>query len=383
MDAMNTVDIVEAPTGSSTGQMRSQVLISSNCDMEAPSPQTQILNSVGAVNYQEMLETKYLNCIHCPMCCRLFLRPEFRSMGGERKEWVSVAVTDVRDFVTTRWCKPMFQEAIIAGLANIKGDVPVCAGCAGFVRRNKRVKDPTLPTHQAVNYIMSGGSKLSPSVKTVTHCIESLAYHFPNNPMLRQASGLAERVQLIIKHQELFYAPTEGHDYLCMLRWVAEGSQHFIVDANFARIVRKYIETHEPEKDWWADKAPPAAACMNCLSSLFKPLRDRIDAIVLPLRKKECRGYSSVLAFSSPKPEVKINQGVDAIQAKGVIIDGATAFCTQCRGVSLLSYEYDCLVKTAAGGYGITPFTDVYYDRVVRLAEAKPTEGRKRKALGI
>jgi hypothetical protein len=27
------------------------------------------------------------------------------------------------------------------------------------------------------------------------------------------------------------------------------------------------------------------------------------------------------------------------------------------------------LVKTAAGGYGITPFTDVYYQRIVRMAE--------------
>jgi len=335
----------------------------------------QILNSAAVGKYQEMLELKYANSMPCLICSRLYQRPDCRTMGDDRKDWVSISVTELRDFTATKWRKPPFQKALEATLAKLNGMVLVCTHCAGFVRRNQREQAKILPMHLALNHIMSGGCEQSPPTKMLTHCIESLAYRFPSNPLLQQEHGdelvgLPERIQLIIKHQEIFFETSkENHDYLCFLRWIVEGSQHFMVDANFARKVRKYVEENEEVKDWWAEKAPTTATCRNCLSSRFKPLRDRINEIVSPIRKKEARGYSSVVVFSSPNPEIKISKGVNAVEDSGIIIDGATAFCTQCRGVSLISYEYDCLVKTAAGGYGITPFTDVYYERIVRLAE--------------
>ena len=381
MDAINTVDIVGAPTGSSTGQTWSQVLISSNCDIAAAAPRTQVLNSVGVGKYQEMLELKYANSMPCLICNRLYQRPDCRADDDDRKDWVSISVTEIRDFIGTKWHKPPFQKALEATLASLKGMVLICVHCAGFIRRNQpeKYKGAVLPMHLALKHIMSGGCEQSPPKKMLTHCIESLAYRFPSNPMLQQEHedelmGLPERIQMIIKHQEMFFSDTEGHDYLCILRWIAEGSQHFMVDANFARTVRKYIEDNEHVKDWWEEKAPTAATCRNCLCTRFKPLRDRINEIVSPLRKKESRGYSSVIASSSPNPELKIGKGVDAIEESGLIIDGATVFCTQCRGVSLISYEYDCLVKTAVGGYGITPFTDVYYQRIVRVAEFRKND---------
>jgi hypothetical protein len=377
--------------------MRKKPLPTSQCEA-----QPQILNSVdvgtGQGKYQDMLAAKYAGCVHCIVCCRLYKAPRTNkeeAAGGleaeaSRSEWVAHSPEDVAKFVKERCKKPPFQGMIEHELlrATRGGGAPkskvvlVCRYCSSCIQRSYKPKQqgepkPMLPMHLSIKYIMSGGCEISPNAKTLTHCIESLAYCFPNNPLLSKAHGgddgelcgLAERIQLIIKHQELFY--DETFDFLCFIRWVAEGSQHFMIDAKFAKKVRKYVEENVEVKEWWAAQAPPASACRSCIPIQGTFLREKIGAIVSPQRNKEGRGYSSVLTYSSPNPEIKISKGVDAIEEEALVVDGVSVFCTRCRDVSVISYEYDCLVKTAAGGFGITPYTDVYYNRLIKIAEFK------------
>ena len=359
-----------------------------------------------------MLAAKYADCVHCVMCFRLFPREkatatstpdddcgeqeyaaeqdhagEQEYYAGERL-WSSYAVDRFSAFVADKW-KPqplqgvILQAVAVTSLQQQHADglasetlVRVCQHCSSFFRKNEhraRNKIPELPMALAIDYIMSGGCTQSPCSKMLLHCMESLAYNFPHNPLLlwkqdqEKLMGLQLRVQLIINHLNMF----EEMDvtFLCLIRWVAEGSQHFMVDADFARKVRRYVDQNGAALDWWQERAPTETTCRKCMPCRARALRDKV-AQAMP-DKATTSSYSSVLVFSSPNPEIRIDKCLEAIEREAVVIDGVTVFCTLCTEVSVISHEYDCLVRSATGGAGISRFEDIYYDRLLQFADGK------------
>ena len=395
MEAVNTVDMVGAPSGSKTGQTWSHVFIS-NTDMMMnkekeglnnnnkrafmlEGAQTQILNSVDVGTghhgkYQQMLEAKYVDCSYCVMCYRLFPRPD---PGQITSTWMPFVRADVVRMM------PHHHHDDSSSMP--PGEIVlVCEHCASFIRKNQHcsrtgLKTSILPMQLAINYIMSGGLTKSPCRKMLAHCIESLLYRFPSNPIILSppycGGGIDDKLKLIEKHMECFGMDRDEHvaNSVCLIRWVTEGSQHFLTNSEFARNIRRYAENNPDVIKWWKVQAPFGAACRHCLSFQTRDVHTLLDSVVP--KKKSCTSYRCVLSQSSPHPSLQIDKDLQAIEEDMLVIDGLTVFCNLCECVSVISYEYDCLVKHASGQPIIYPFADVYYHRMVKLhADQKKKE---------
>ena len=345
-----------------------------------------------------MLESKYAGCTYCIMCFRLFpAAKEFASGAPHTDEeeevqqpWAEHSVDEIQKFVLgdqPQWQKPAFARLIETELIKITPPPPnvatrtmtlVCKHCSGILRKKKKTTHTTYrsvpPMQLVLNYIMSGGCTLCPGQRTLTHCIESLVFRFPSNPIvgLRQdipeLSLLRERIQLVTHHLTTHFNGGEFSEFMCLLRWVAEGGQHIMTDADLARKMRRYIEKHEDVVDWWKERVPSEAACSNCYSCKSKELHAMVDGIV---PRQDGSSLSSIFKYSSAAPGYKTQMGLDAIKDDGIIMDGVTVFCPICGRVSAISYEYDCLVKSAVGGVDMDKYRDCYYERMIRIAQWK------------
>ena len=421
---MTTVDMVGAPNGKITGQTWSQVLISNICDMVVTVVNSkkggqegdelveeghiQILNSVDACTgqgkYKDMLEDKYAGCNYCILCYRLFNAPQCgeQQRGEAAEHWVTYTPEEITKFIDeTCYTKPPFQTVITRTLRLVKEYhttkksathtkpimVLVCEHCSNFIRKNqtlhaKRERNSdattmtTLPMHLAIEFIMSGGLTLSPCQKMLTHCIQSLLFRLPSNPILllkgneEALMGLNEKLEVIAQYMETFGLEKGESEAKAvgLARWITEGSQHFLTDPDMARKIRRYTESHMDVMDWWKEKVPGDTACRHCVWLPHKKFQKLIDEVVSP--NKNNTSYSSVLSHSSPHPEFKIDNVLQDLEEDQVVMDGVTVFCTGCCRVSIISYEYNCLFKKAIQS-PVEVHADAYYDKIAKLGKIK------------
>jgi len=415
MEAMNTEDMVGEPSGSSTGQARSQDARSIMCDddmmlasvkggrkilkkRKAAATELQILNSLDGGTGQEMenrffqmLDVKFEGGAFCGMCVRIFQKEGERQRDEDPHrltQWVEHSKKEIMDFILTVWLKPWFQSMIVANMEAQGENICICKACSGFIRRSQRDKEkkkvkknntkPVLPMFVALQYILSGGCTQSPCFKMLKHCVESLCHRFPTNPILQAKNGnlylerVFERMQLIAKQWNVFFKHPKANneDFICIARWLAEGSQTFMIDSNLSRKMRKIMENTPEFKTWWSERVPPALACRHHLTVGQPMIGKLMQMHVAPQEIKEKASYSMVLAHESFFPVIPILEEMKTnIEKVPYVLDQVSCFCTRCNKVSVLSYEYDVILKRVAGGWGISPFREIYYDGMVRKAK--------------
>ena len=146
-----------------------------------------------------------------------------------------------------------------------------------------------------------------------------------------------------------------------------------MTDPMLARKMRRYMENNEGLVQGWGQCAPPETACRKCVSCQHKWVQEHMRELV-PVPKEEA-SYSSVLVYASRFPEFRINRQLKALEGEDLVIDGVTIFCPLCCSVSVISYQYDCLVKSAVGEEA-SPYMDAYYARMLHLADTVKRQRR-------
>ena len=405
MDAMNTVDMVGAPSGSKTGQAWSQEsrfkITEDMCKEKAGTGTqggVQLLNTVNGHTgqYQKTLEKAYEGCIYCAICFRLFSREGEKSLAVEaekqprpcaRARWFPYTRSEISAFVEKEWeNNPMreivtnaMEKALVVGKKRERDPtVLVCEHCSGYVRKKMTMgttvkKESELPMWLTIRYIQSGGITTSPCRKMLLHCLQSLLFRFPQNPILhfkRQGSMVGLDMKLLIILHFMNRPEWHGEDNdestcLPMARWLAEGSQHLLVDANFARRLRKFLDEHRAAGAWWRQNANCNAACRHCLPFLKKEVQLELCRSIP--QGSELPSYRGVMAHASPRSGVEVEKKMYRMEKAKVIKNGITTFCTLCRTVSVISYEYDCLLRKALGKEPESR-ADVYYTQCTEAA---------------
>jgi bisphosphoglycerate-dependent phosphoglycerate mutase len=394
------VDIVAAPSGSRTGQAWSQAEISSMSDIKRLNEvEDEILNSAddctGHGKFKDEMNAKYKDAKYCILCFRLFTaRPQEeanKEIDNEKlwvTQWVVHDCAQVLMFINERWQPPYYQELIKEMLPET-GVVSVCKHCSEYIRRVLKddvvfnmpdCEKPSIPMHIAIRYIMSGGCTQSPCRKMLAHCIESLCYKFPSNPILQffertEERGLSDKMQIIGKNLDVFHDESvPNHVFIGVAKWLTEGSQHFQTDAAFARVMRQIMEKHENVVQWWKDRVMPNIACKDHMAIMTPDNRGTVKEMVSKHENIGPAAYSMVLVYGSKSPKIRIQQKLEEIEAEKFLMDGISCFCMVCSKVSVMSYEYDLFLKTAAGGQCITPHRDIYYDKAIRRAKRSRRE---------
>jgi hypothetical protein len=103
------------------------------------------------------------------------------------------------------------------------------------------------------------------------------------------------------------------------------------------------------EEDWWKKKLPQSA-CRFCYGNLIP---------------SSPPSFCSVLAQKD-----NLTKSIEKIESYNIIQDCVTFFCCECCRFSVVSYEYDCALRSTMGLH-TTPTADAYYTRIANIFEKK------------
>jgi len=294
----------------------------------------------------------------CLMCFRLF--PYYKH------PWSIIEKGEMNLFINTAWNPPPYQH-IIEAILNQPSCffIPVCQHCSCFIRKGLAVLEgqslsttlpenrPKHPVHLAVEFLLSGGCTPSPCHSVLNHLMESMAYDFPNNPLL-QMNGLVlhDLVHSVLHHIETFQV--EPHTYInfiCLWKWLSTGSQRILSDHQLAKLMRKYLCDYPHHEEWWKQKLPKSA-CRFCYGAKISTVSPSFCSIIASPHSSFA--MSDVLAI------------LEKLEKNTQTVDHSTIFCCECCKFSVISYEYDCAFRSAM----LLPTigsADAYYTRMANL----------------
>jgi hypothetical protein len=395
IDPEITADIVEEPSGSNTGHEESQRLMLSNaiikkrrkdnndesdfdirdrtlntthcsmkqsCDQVVQPPENTKKCKVASTDKtkskrdsgQSMWSDEGV-IIHCPMCFRLFHR--------HQGIWFPHTKNQLSTFIKEYWQTPSYQDVIEANISHFAEDdhVSICQYCSAFIRMHvkKNSKDkatkPKHPMSLAVDFILSGGSTPSPCHSVLNHCMESLVYNFPSNPILQTKNcDLYDMVQAIMHHIHTFQIKN-SHEFVkfgVFLKWIFNGRQRMIRDTESAKIIRRYLSDNCDQEKWWDEKVPTSPCRFCCKSSAGAAVTPSFCGVVWT--------GTSIQQTSSDN----IQRDLERIESANVCIDNMSAFCCKCCKFSVISYDYH---KNMRNVMGLLPIhsEDAYYSRLL------------------
>ena len=311
-----------------------------------------------------------MDSLFCPLC--------FRVYENNEKNWIQHPIIDIQEFIREDWTKPPYQNIIEQHLYSHKqftNDISVCFDCTNFIKKKgKRKQDDTgfesimisknlkHPMHVFYDFIISGGCTLRPSLSVLIHCIDSVLYKFPDNPILNaQNRSFLNMMSSIQAFTEMFALSIYDVDeYLCALRWAWCGSQKFLTDPLLAKLMRRYSAKY-PGHEQWLNTCFPSA-CRHC-----GPITLETEC----LNPSGKFGYDVVL-FNGANDEKgidkKIMDGLLAIEAHDSPIEYVSMFCAKCCRLSPISFSYDYIIKKrmkVPSVYGSTEDARTYYCRLI------------------
>jgi hypothetical protein len=296
-------------------------------------------------------------CQLCLMCFRLF--------SYHRHTWSIMQKNEVDTFIHKAWNPPPYQHIIEAILQQPNCVfIPVCQHCSNFVRKGLSIHEahpsclpenrPKHPVHMAVEFLLSGGCTPSPCHSVLNHLMESMAYNFPDNPILQMKGMVLHNVvHSVLHHIETF--KVEPHTYMnfiCLWKWVSTGSQRILANHHLAKLMRKYLCDFPHHEEWWKQKLPKSA-CRFC------------HGILPPSIPKP--SFCSVIASSDATFQLsKVLKILENFEKRTSTVDHHTIFCCECCKFSVISYEYDCAFRNAIN-LPIIASADAYYTRMAHL----------------
>jgi hypothetical protein len=117
--------------------------------------------------------------------------------------------------------------------------------------------------------------------------------------------------------------PSFGESAVCFVRWLFEGAPHVFSDFDMGRHIRRVTSTDADATRVW-EELP--SACRKCCSG----------------RAVFSGTYTEALTFGSA---AAMAAEFDTVIECAPVVPGVTFFCTKCRSVSAISFEYDCALR--------------------------------------
>jgi hypothetical protein len=137
--------------------------------------------------------------------------------------------------------------------------------------------------------------------------------------------------------------PSFGDSAVCLVRWLFEGAPHVFSDFDMGRNIRRITSNREqPSMTRLWEELP--TACRKCSRS----------ATVFG------GTYTEAITFGSAE---SMAREFEAVIERAPVVPGVTFFCSKCRSVAAISFEYDRALRTAlllpqqfetAGGYYVS-----------------------------
>ena len=288
--------------------------------------------------------------IYCPLCFRIYY--------CVLEEWVQHEVSTVIFFVQHKWVTPPYQQVIIECMQPYRDNyVSLCKHCSLFLRRNaessNRCRHPMLT---AMNFILSGGCTESPPSSLLIHCIDSLLYKFPLNPIYRGYDNeLKYMVKSIQFYTGMFNVPI--HDftpYLCAIKWQWDGCPYIIKNNKLVKHLRRFFGVHPYLSSWYRQLPHSCRFCGPCT------IQDELNCdISYSVRLN--RGIQTKSHIMN-----MIVDGVERIERMDNPIEHVSVFCHVCCSISIISFTYVQAWKKLIGypfEYG-DPYA--YYIRLIK-----------------
>jgi hypothetical protein len=178
-------------------------------------------------------------------------------------------------------------------------DVCLCDTCSALVRGKKKTLQPL------IEYVTYG---------TPCNLTQPQIVRWSESPLLANNA----RVQAIRRLDPCF-----GASATCLVRWLFEGAPHVFSDFEYGKNIRRIATA---SSSIWQDLPD---ACRRCThGSVFQFGCTYTEAILFGTEDAMKREFQDVIE-------------------RQPIVPGITFFCTQCRAVSSISFEYDCALRTA------------------------------------
>ncbi len=119
--------------------------------------------------------------------------------------------------------------------------------------------------------------------------------------------------------------PSFGESAVCFVRWLFEGAPHVFSDFEMGRNIRRITSnTNEVTRLW--EELP--TACRKCSRSATVFGGTYTEAITFGSSESMAREFETVIECPP-------------------VVPGVTFFCSKCRSISAISFEYDCALRTA------------------------------------
>jgi hypothetical protein len=166
--------------------------------------------------------------------------------------------------------------------------------------------DKNMQVQSVIDYVMTGKSNTSRAQ------IARLA----DSPLMADNA----RVQAIRRLD-----PSFGESAVCFVRWLFEGAPHVFSDFEMGRNIRRITSNASDVTRLW-EELP--TACRKCSRS----------AIVFG------GTYTEAITFGSAD---SMAREFETVIERAPVVPGVTFFCSKCRSVSAISYEYDRALRTA------------------------------------
>lgn len=277
----------------------------------------------------------------CPFCFRIY--------EGHHMFWIQQPRDIMQTIQGRYWRKPPYQSVIenmFYQCFEVDENISICCDCSSFMRKNVQIrknanvykfqKSPQYvlhPVHIFVDFIISGTCSLKPCSSVVLHCLESLLYQFPRNPMLVMEDA---SLYLLIGSIRVFNAffSLELHDFavhIPFLKWLWIGAPILIDNTKFAKKIRKYVSRFPGIYEKCRSMFPHA--CRHCSPHSPCPLS---SPSVEP-------DFLSMLVYGDAA-HAKIAEEVHRIEEYSGPVDFVSFYCEKCCRLSILRPEYEqCL----------------------------------------
>ena len=235
--------------------------------------------------------------------------------------------------------------------------VAVCNSChiflASYSKQQKKRERLQHPMHMVVNYILSGAcTRPMPCRPQLRRCLIMLLTDPPNPILLHTLNGVwHERLlasKLIVESLGDNNEDGVSDDILSLVRWLFEGAQQVMADADLARNMRRLLSqihcsgtTTTTTTTTTTSRLPSPAmmqmwmtlpdSCRHCVLSKSQAALDSEDA------HSGCC-YSAAMLFKGSRDFMECE--LQRIEASSSVVPGVTLLCPRCCQVSAISFEF-------------------------------------------
>ena len=240
--------------------------------------------------------------ITCAMCFRTVQERDSFYLGQELERFMQ------------HTCKAC---AMLLALArNLDNPWHTCCQCNTFVQRKRsKVGRQTLPMEKTLRYLLSGGATCKPDCRSMELCLNALLQDFPTNPLFQLFGLVLRDLVHTLQQSTTTRQISKSKSIVPLLHWRQNGCQPLLQSRKVAKRLRKELGGAMPPHN---DETFPSP-CRHCCKE--PPHPPMACSALLPAELRQ-------------------------IEEQEQVVPNVTAFCLQCRHISVLSFAFDSATRS-------------------------------------